>query len=188
MDALDIVGSIIGLVYLFLEYRASVWLWLAGIVMPAVYVVVFYSAGLYADMALNIYLIGASLYGVLCWLRERNTLDGKIKIAFMPSGMYVWASSLSVILTVALYLLLHRFTDSTVPFADGFTTALSIVAMWMLARRWAEQWLVWFLVDIVSSVLYFIKDLPFTSGLYLLYSAIAIVGYRKWRAEARCSR
>lgn len=93
MDALDIVGSIIGLVYLFLEYRASVWLWLAGIVMPAVYVVVFYSAGLYADMALNIYLIGASLYGVLCWLRERNTLDGKIKIAFMPSGMYVWAST-----------------------------------------------------------------------------------------------
>lgn len=93
-----------------------------------------------------------------------------------------------MILTVALYLLLHRFTDSTVPFADGFTTALSIVAIWMLARRWAEQWLVWFLVDIVSSVLYFIKDLPFTSGLHLLYSAIAIVGYRKWRAEARCSQ
>lgn len=188
MDALDIVGSIIGLVYLFLEYRASVWLWLAGIVMPAVYVVVFYSAGLYADMALNIYLIGASIYGAVCWLRDRSVSDGKIKIGFMPSGMYFWASFLSVMLTMVIYLLLQRFTDSTVPFADGLTTALSIVAMWMLARKWAEQWLAWFLVDIVSSVLYFIKDLPFTSGLYLLYSAIAVAGYRKWRTEARCGQ
>ena len=91
-------------------------------------------------------------------------------------------------LTMVIYLLLQRFTDSTVPFADGLTTALSIVAMWMLARKWAEQWLAWFLVDIVSSVLYFIKDLPFTSGLYHLYSAIAVAGYRKWRTEARCGQ
>lgn len=77
--------------------------------------------------------------------------------------------------------ILINFTDSNVPWLDSFTTALSIVGMWMLARKYVEQWWAWIAVDAVSSGLYIYKGLDFTAGLYALYTIIAIFGYFKWR-------
>ena len=56
--ALEIIGTLVGLLYLWLEYRASIYLWIAGIIMPAVYIFVYYDAGLYADFGINIYYLG----------------------------------------------------------------------------------------------------------------------------------
>ena len=84
----------------------------------------------------------------------------------------------------ALYLLLARFTDSTVPFWDSLTTALSIVAMWMLSRKYVEQWLVWLAADLVTVGLYLYKEIPWTAALYALYSALAVAGYLRWRRQA----
>ena len=75
---------------------------------------------------------------------------------------------------------LVHFTDSTVPYGDSFTTALSITALWMLSRKYAEQWLVWIAVDIVSAGLYFYKGLCPTGVLYTLYAVAAVAGYFKW--------
>lgn len=89
-------------------------------------------------------------------------------------------SAIFLLLFPAIAAVLIRFTDSTVPLADSFTTALSVVAMWMLAKKYVEQWLVWIVIDIVSAALYVYKDLPFTASLYALYAVIAWFGYRKW--------
>ena len=83
--------------------------------------------------------------------------------------------------------MLVRFTDSTVPLADSFTTALSMVAMWMLARKWVEQWLAWLVVDAVCAVLYFYKSIPFTASLYAFYTVMAVVGYRAWHRRVEKS-
>ena len=77
--------------------------------------------------------------------------------------------------------ILIRFTDSNVPWLDSFTTALSIIGMWMLARKYVEQWWAWIVVDVVCCGLYIYKELYFTSALYGLYSIIAIFGYFKWK-------
>ncbi|MDE6048188.1 MAG: nicotinamide riboside transporter PnuC, partial [Paramuribaculum sp.] len=82
---------------------------------------------------------------------------------------------------IAVGYILDRFTDSTVPWADGFTTALSIVAMWMLARKYVEQWIVWIAADIACAILYAYKGLWFTGSLYLVYAVIAVFGYSKWK-------
>ena len=69
MDYLELTAAELGLVYLYFEYRASAWLWVPSILMPALYLGVFYEAGLYADLAINVYYIVASVYGLACWLR-----------------------------------------------------------------------------------------------------------------------
>ena len=76
--------------------------------------------------------------------------------------------------------MLIHFTDSSVPVTDSFTSALSIVALWALAHKYAEQWLLWIVVDAISSTLYVYKGIPFKASLYALYVVIAIFGYRKW--------
>ena len=205
MNTLEIIGTAAGIIYLILEYRASTWLWVASIAMPAIYLKVFYDAGLYADLAINIYYIIASIYGLACWLMARkrarisdeadfsdrsdlsdesNRVDksenGDIGITCTPARMWAPLAAVGVVIFLLLGIALSRFTDSTVPWADSLTTALSIVAMWMLARKYVEQWLVWIVVDVACSALYMYKDLYFTSGLYLAYAVIAVLGYRKW--------
>lgn len=185
MNYLEITGTVIGLIYLWLEYRASVWLWIAGLVMPSVYLAVYYRAGLYADFGISIYYLLASIYGLVCWIKGKTPGSGQEDVAPLvitrtPKSLYVPLAAVFAALFILIGYILDRFTDSTVPWADAFSTALSIVAMWMLAKKYLEQWLVWIAADLACAVLYAYKGLWFTGGLYLLYSVIAVFGYRKW--------
>ncbi len=87
-----------------------------------------------------------------------------------------------LLLHAAIYLLLVDSPTAPSPW-DSLTTALSIVAMWMLSRKVVEQWLVWLVVDVVTVGLYLYKDIPFTAGLYLLYSVLAVAGYQRWKRQ-----
>ncbi len=187
---IEVIGTLVGLVYLWLEYKASIHLWIAGIIMPAIYIYVYYDAGLYADAGINVYYLLAAVYGWIVWkfgrkpMVESEDTRSIQRLLAMPAAYVRKRLCVLTLITLALFLLmggiLDRFTDSTVPWLDSFTTALSIVAMWMLARKYAEQWLVWIVVDVVSAGLYIYKELYFTSALYLLYAVIAVLGYRKW--------
>ena len=192
---LEIIGTLVGLLYLWLEYRASIYLWIAGIVMPAIYIFVYYDAGLYADFGINIYYLGAAIYGWTMWkygsfLRRkflRKQISGKEKrqvelpITRMPLQYLLPLTAVFVLTLVPIAWILINFTDSNVPWLDSFTTALSIIGMWMLARKYVEQWWAWIAVDAVSCGLYIYKGLDYTAALYGLYTTIAIFGYFKWK-------
>lgn len=179
VNYLETIGTAVGLAYLWLEYRASIWLWLAGIVMPAIYIFVYYSSGFYADMAVNVYYLGAGIYGWFMW-RKRGGSGEEAPIARMPLRLVAPLAFLTAAVFATTAAVLVHFTDSTVPYGDSFTTALSITALWMLSRKYAEQWLVWIAVDIVSAGLYFYKGLCPTGVLYTLYAVAAVAGYFKW--------
>ena len=120
------------------------------------------------------------------WLRTLVIgLAAALRIGHTPLRTVPALAGVYAAAHIGLYLLLTRFTDSTVPFWDAGTTALSVVAMWMLSRKLVEQWLVWLVVDLVTVGLYLYKDLPYTAGLYALYSALAVAGYLRWRRQAR---
>ncbi len=194
-DVLEVLGTITGLLYLWLEYRASIHLWLVGIIMPAIYIFVYYGAGLYADCAFNVYYLLAAIYGWAVWRRKvggaptdaseaETNARGIERLAALPPRRRLKTVGGLAAVTAALFLLigwvLVRFTDSSVPWWDAFTTALSIVGTWMLARKMLEQWWVWMVVDVVSAGLYAYKELHFTAALYLLYAAVAVFGYCRW--------
>ena len=177
---LEILGTIVGLVYLYLEYKADIWLWLASIIMPAIYLVVFYDAGLYADTAINIYYLVVAIYGWFSW-KYGSGKSSELAISNISPRQIVAMVGLYAVMQVAISLALLHLTDSDVPWFNGLTSALSIVGMWMLARKWIEQWIVWIVVDILSAGLYCHKGLYLTAILYALYAVIAIFGYRKWK-------
>ena len=178
---LEIVGTIIGFVYLWQEVKASIWLWLTGIIMPAIYNIVYYKSGLYADFGIQIYYIVAAIYGFMVWkFGKKDDKKAELKIVHTTARQAVVLFTISALVFIPIYLILTNFTDSTVPFYDSATTALSIVALWMLAKKHVEQWLVWIAVDGVSSGLYFYKGIYFTAVLYLVYTIVAVYGYKKW--------
>ncbi len=188
MQALEILGTIVGLAYLWLEYRASIYLWIASIIMPAIYLFVYYNAGLYADFGINIYYLVIAIYGWAAWKygfrlfgSNDNLKSEELPISHTPTKMWVKITAIYAILQLVIAWILIHFTDSSVPWADAFTTALSIIAMWMLARKYIEQWWVWLVVDVTCVALYIYKDLYFTAALYALYALIVFFGYRKWK-------
>ena len=180
MNYLEIVGTLVGLLYLWFEYKASIWLWPVSVIMPAIYIVVYYQVGLYADSCISVYYLLAGIYGWWVWLRHVPGRQEKL-ITFTPRKLFM---PLFVVLCLVFALIggiLATYTDSTIPWWDSFTTALSIIAMWMLAHKYVEQWLVWLVVDVISCGLYLYKDLYFTSFLYGLYAVIAFGGYLRWK-------
>ena len=180
---LQIVGIALGLLYLWLEYKANIWLWVVGMLMPCVHCVLYYKSGLYADCAMQAYYIAAGLYGLAVWLLGHKRTEKPLKIDHTPLRLALPLVVIYGVLHAAIYFVLVRFTDSSVPFWDAMTTAMSMVAMWLLSRKYIEQWLVWLVVDAITVGLYFYKGIPFTAGLYTLYTALAVVGYLRWKRE-----
>lgn len=180
---LQLAGIVLGLLYLWLEYRANIWLWAVSIVMPVVHGVLYYRSGLYADMAMNVYYVIAGFYGWIVWLRGSGGKSDKpvLRISKTPLHLGGILTVVGLLVWGAIYFILVHYTDSTVPVLDSLTTAMSIVALWMLSRKYLEQWLVWLAVDAISYGLYIYKGIPFTAGLYGLYTLLAVAGYMRWR-------
>ena len=185
---LDILGFVVGFVYLVLEYKASIWLWLASIVMPAIDMVLYFKAGLYADFGMAIYYCLAGVYGYLSWKWFKRSDQQSKQRGERPVTRYKRAHILPslaalLLLWFGIWWMLTHWTNSTVPVADAFTTALSIVAMWMLAQKYLEQWLLWIVINIVSTILYFWKGLYPTGILFIVYVIVAVMGYFRWKKE-----
>ena len=180
---LDITTTLLGLAYILLEYKASIWMWAVGAVMQILGIVLYYQKGIYADCGMEFYYLAMTAYGWWKWqkkaLPQRGSGEGAI--THIPPRLALYWGIIFVCLWGIIWWLLSSFTDSTVPIADAFTTALSLVGIWALAHKYLEQWFVWIAVDIVTCVLYFHKDIPFKASLYGLYVVIAIFGYLRWR-------
>ena len=187
---LDITTTILGLAYILLECKASIWLWIVGFAMQALDVALYYEKGLYADCAMEFYYIAMTIYGFWTWKfgkKKQHRQGEQLPVThFKRSLILPWTLG-----TLAIWLILWYWLTqigSTVPVADAFTTALSFVGIWALARKYLEQWLIWIVVDVVTCALYFYKDIPFKASLYGLYVAIAIFGYLKWRRDMQAHR
>lgn len=181
---LEIAGTLVGVLYLYWEYKGDIRLWIAGIIMPAISLYVYYSAGLYADFGINIYYLLVAIYGWAIWrfgIKGKKGDKHELKIVHTSRKLYLPLLFSFLVLWVGIGEILIHFTNSTVPWIDAFTTALSIIGMWMLARKLIEQWWAWLLVDAVSSCLYVYKGIYFYAALYAVYTIIVFFGYRKWK-------
>jgi len=156
--------------------------------MPIVHGYLYYEKGLYADFGMEFYYVAAAIYGYACWKWGKKDKDAKeVPITHYKRSHILPSVIVGVVLWGILYWILTTYTDSRVPIMDSFTTALSAVALWALAKKYVEQWLLWLVVDVACFVLYVYKEIPFTAGLYCFYSAMAIAGYYKWKKMAEQS-
>lgn len=184
VNTLDITATIVGLVYIWLEYKASIYLWIVGIIMPLIDIFLYYEAGLYADFGMAIYYALAATYGYVVWKFGKKNNQGtkeELPITHFKQSQILPAILAFLVIWLIIYEILVLFTNSDVPITDSFANALSFIGLWALARKYLEQWIIWIIVDIVLSALYIYKGIPFKAGLYALYVIIAIAGYHKWK-------
>ncbi len=189
-NKIEVSGAILGILYIFFSIRQNILTWATGLLTSALYIIVFYQSGFYADMGLQVYYVGISIYGWYYWLKggkKEGETDGgsQVHVKRIPKQTLLFSSGATVFIYFLLLFILLKFTDSTVPFMDSLTTALSILATWMLAKKYIENWIIWIFVDILSAGLYVYKSLWPTVILFAVYTVMALVGYLEWKKDLK---
>ncbi|MEV0431127.1 nicotinamide riboside transporter PnuC [Micromonospora sp. NPDC050495] len=180
----ELLGFGTGVVNVWLVARQHIANWPIGIANVLLLMVLFWTAGLYADAGLQIVYVLLGLYGWWHWLFGGQR---RSRLVVARTGRREWwvLAVAGVLLTGGLWVLLDRATDSTVPLADALTTALSLLATYGQTRKLVESWWLWIAADLIYIPLYAYKGLWLTGGLYLIFLALCVLGLRAWRADLR---
>ena len=181
-NIVEIFGAVTGIAYVILEIRRNILLWPLGIITSAVYIYVFGRAGFYANMGLQWYYLVISIYGWYMWRRrpEPEQSGGKSDVKRIGIATAAWCMMSALALWAGLWFLLDRATDSPVPVWDGLIASLSVVATWMLTKKYLEQWYIWIVANAVAVVVYLSSGLYPTAMLFFVYFVMAIIGLIKW--------
>ncbi len=183
---IDLGALISGILYVTLAAKENVWCWLAGLINVALFFVIAFNAQMYSDVGLQVVYFGLTLYGWQQWLANKNKEDA-LKITKTSPKLWSILIAITLCATILLYFLLDRFTDTDVAFWDALTTALSLAATWMTARKKLENWLIWIIADPIYIGLLYYKGWYLSSLLFGIYTVIAILGYFEWRRKMNLS-
>lgn len=178
-DWLETFGFISGAWGVWLQVREQVWNWPVQLVSSALYVVVFFQARLYSDAGLNVVYVVLYVLGWYWWLRG-GADRGPLVIARMAAGTFLLLAVVTVVATAAETVFLTSIRDAA-PFMDAFTTVLSLVALYLTARKVFESWHLWILVNLLYIGLYLYKQLDLTAFLYAIFAAMSVAGLLNWR-------
>ncbi|MDW4571706.1 nicotinamide riboside transporter PnuC [Microbacterium sp. M3] len=183
---MQILGFATGAACVFLAGRRNVWSYPIGIANNIVFLAVFVPAGLYAAAGLQLVYLALGVHGWIRWTHgaehdktyiartSRRAVASLIVAGLAGAGVLAWV--------------LTTFTDSHVALADAATTAASLVAQYMLNRKWIENWFVWIAVDIAFVALSIATGLWIIAALYALFIGLCVYGLRTWRRVERESR
>ena len=178
-------GFVTGVVNVWLLARQNIWNWPVGLANNAAYLLVFAASGLYGDAGLQIVYIVLGVYGWWNWARRSSVT--RLPVARTPVTVWTYLAPLTLASFGVLRWFLAQFTDSTVPVWDGFTTALSLAAIYGQSRKYVESWWLWILADVIYIPLYIYKGLWLTSALYLVFLMLCVFGLRQWTRELAAS-
>jgi nicotinamide mononucleotide transporter len=178
---LEVIAVIFGVVGVWYGKKESILVYPLGIISTVIFIYICFTFELYGDFIINIYYTLMSIYGWYMWSRlikgesiaiSRTTGSDKLKttIIFVFSALFI----------VGVYMYFNRF-DRMTDYFDTLTTGLCFAAMWLMANKKIEHWILWIVANIISIPLYFYKGLGFTGIQFTLLLIIAIIGYYSWK-------
>ncbi|MRD48958.1 nicotinamide riboside transporter PnuC [Caenimonas koreensis] len=181
---LEVIAVVLALAMVGCNIREIHWGWPLAAASSALYFLLFWRSKLYGDAGLQVFFALVALWGWYQWLRGVQPDGSALKVTRLPRRSVALAIVTCVVLWPLTAFFLMKFTDTDVPWWDGFPTAVSLVGQYLLGRKYIENWLVWIVVNVVSVGLFAYKGLWLTVGLYGVFIALSVVGWREWSKRA----
>lgn len=184
MTLLEGAAFVTGVTNVWLAARQNVWNWPIGIVNVALYAVLFWQSRLYADAGLQVVYLVLAGYGWWAWLyggaahtplRVQRASRGVLAVAAAAGGIFAFGAGFA----------LHRFTDAAVPWVDSALTGASLVAQYLMTRKYLESWPVWVAADVAYVALFLNRRLYLTALLYAIFVGLAVYAWREWARSRR---
>lgn len=177
---LELAAALLALAMVGCNLREIHWGWPLAILSSLMYFGVFAQHRIYGDAGLQIFFAIVALWGWFQWLRGHRADGTSLHVARLSKRGLVLTLLACGVAWPAIALFLMRFTDTDVPWWDGFATGFSLVGQYLLGRKFIENWVIWLLVNMVSVALFIHKGLWLTVGLYAVFAALSVVGYVAW--------
>ncbi|RMX15574.1 nicotinamide riboside transporter PnuC [Legionella jordanis] len=178
---LDVFGALLSLVATYYFIRISSKAWTASLLAIILNMYLYWQKGIYADSLLEGFYFFSTCYGLYRWVREGNQQSKTVVSLSLKQNIFLVMATSLIFLLIALFLM--GFTQSDVVILDALTTALSLVAQGLMCYKIIQTWLLWLITDSLYAYMYLKKDILFHSGLMLLYTIMAIVGYYSWKKQ-----
>ena len=191
------VAVFFGLLSVYFSIKQNIWVYPTGIISTVLFIYITYQFGLLGDMIINFYYSVMSIYGWILW--SKNTEDDvhvvvkKASFDEWKMGTLLFAASLIFIGIIYYY---KPFTDNGFSmekvklglyhldwanYTDIITASMFFVGMYFMAKRNIENWIFWIVADIICVPMMFQKGLALTGLQYLIFTAMAIIGYVEWK-------
>jgi nicotinamide mononucleotide transporter len=195
MSYIEFFGVVSGLIAVWLSARANIWSWPIGIVNVTLAFILYFQVQLYPDSFLQVFFFITNLLG---WWRWANPKAGEedrkseLKVSYMRRDQLLLTSIAGLIFTFVLGKFashLHEWMPSifsmpsAYPYIDSFITVMSVVTTFYMIQKKIECWVIWILVDVVATILYFVKGVKFFSLEYLIFTFLAAYGLYTWMRE-----
>lgn len=187
MPVLELLAVISSLLYTVLAAKEKISCWFFGLIGSVLYVYLCLNAKLYQDAGISFYYAVMAIYGWLTWKGLLTRKRDKLSVRAMPLHVLAPLLLMAALLSLASGLLFARYTDASLPYMDAAVTMFAFLATWMQARKLVQNWLIFAVVDFVSIFMYGMKGMYFTSLLFIIYTIISLIAWRKWSQQIRIS-
>ncbi|MCX3264699.1 MULTISPECIES: nicotinamide riboside transporter PnuC [Pedobacter] len=195
MSYLEFFAVVTGVLSVILSAKASIWSWPVGIVNVFLSAFFYYQIQLYPDMFLMAFFFVTNILGWWRWANPKPEEEDKrkeLKVSFMPrKQFYTWLliGIAGTILIGALASQLHNWfpmlfnLPSAYPFVDSFILVMSVITTFLMIQKRIECWIIWLMIDIVATYLYFLKGAMFFGVEYIVFTIIAAFALWNWMKE-----
>ncbi len=174
------LSALLGVISVWLQIKRSVWCWPVGLGWAALSVWVYYSAQLFSDMTLGGVYCALMIFGWYSWLYGGKDHEG-VRVSRIPLWYLLSWIAAGFLAMVGLGYYMAVYQNASVPFLDATTTSFSLVAQYLLTRKFIANWGVWIFVDVLATGIYIYKDLWSYVFLYAFFTILAVMGYLEWR-------
>ena len=181
MSSWEITAVLLGVAYVILAAKESLWAWLFGFFSTLIYTLIFWEGALVSSSFLNFYYMIMAGYGYYSW--RKGAEDKELAITSFSLSKHLKFIGAGIVFTLILGYLSHTYTDAKLAYMDSFVMVFSIIATWMLTQKIIENWLYWLVIDSVAIVLYWNSGYLATVILFMLYVILGLYGYITWKKE-----
>ena len=195
MSYLEFFGVVTGGFAVWLSAKANIWSWPIGMISVALLFFLFYQVQLYPDMFLQIFFFITNAIGWWRWSHPKKGEEDRnkeLKVSYMPGKQLLLVSLGGIVGTFLLGMLASNLSEwapslfskpSAFPYLDSFVTVMSVFVTFLMIQKRVECWILWIIIDVVATGVYFAKGINFLGLEYLIFCFIAAFGLWNWMRE-----
>ncbi|OUR74806.1 nicotinamide mononucleotide transporter [Arcobacter sp. 31_11_sub10_T18] len=177
------MAMVLAIAYILLAIRQNIWCWPAAFFSTLIYAVLFFDVSLLMDSALNVYYLLMAVYGWYSWKYGGKLQEKELEVTSYGLSKNIKIIAVLTVISFAFGYVMANYTSADFAYVDSFTTVFAVFTTYMLAKKVLENWIYWIVIDAVSIYIYIEKGLNLTAIMFVIYTVLAFVAYKKWKEE-----
>ncbi len=182
LSAWEIIATVLGIAYVVLAAKESIWCWPAAFISTLIYTVLFWEGKLAMSAFLNFYYMGMAIYGFLLWNKGGDNQAGKLTVRSWGLPKHISFIVIATLISVGIgYFIPQLFPDNKLPYLDATVMVFSVINTWLMAQKVLENWIYWIFIDAAAIYLYWHSGFYVTIIMFAVYLVLAVYGYKEWK-------